>query len=108
MYSVWWGGHSYGPRYAADLAVPLALLAAAAFHQAPQRRAAPATRALVATLLAWSLFVQAAGAFCYPGGDWNATPADVDRAHARLWDWRDSQIPRTIRAGLYRPHLDRF
>ena len=108
MYSVWWGGHSYGPRYAADLAVPLALLAAASFHRAPQRRAAPATRALVAALLAWSLFVQAAGAFCYPGGDWNATPADVDRAHARLWDWRDSQIPRTIRAGLYRPHLDRF
>jgi hypothetical protein len=108
MYSVWWGGHGYGPRYAADLAVPLALVAAAAFRSVPRRRAAPATRAFVAGVLVWSLFVQAAGAFCYPGGDWNGTPADVDRAHERLWDWRDSQIPRTIRAGFYRPHFERF
>ncbi|HET9369166.1 MAG TPA: hypothetical protein VFO19_02935 [Vicinamibacterales bacterium] len=107
LYSVWWAGHSFGPRYAADLAIPLALVAAAAFGQMPRRRSS-LRRAGLAAIVAWSLFVQSVGAFCYPGGDWNGTPADVDRAHARLWDWRDSQIPRTIRAGIYRPHFERF
>jgi hypothetical protein len=106
MYSVWWGGHSYGPRYAADLALPLALLSVAALTsvQAISRTA----RASAIAVLSWSLFVQAVGAFSYPGGEWNGTPADVDRAHARLWDWRDSQIPRTVQAGIYRPFVNRL
>ena len=107
LYSVWWAGHCFGPRYAADLAIPLALVAAAAFGRKP-RRSSSFRRTGVGAIVAWSLFVQSVGAFCYPGGDWNGTPADVDRAHARLWDWRDSQIPRTIRAGIYRPHFERF
>jgi hypothetical protein len=100
QYAVWWGGHSYGPRYAADLAVPLALIVAAGLDS-PSRARGGVSRILVLVALTWSIGVQAIGAFCYPAGHWNSTPADVDRAHARLWDWRDSQIIRTARGGLY-------
>lgn len=101
-YAVWWGGHSYGPRYAADLVVPLTLLACPVVARLADGSARVGTRAAVGVLLAWSIGVQAIGAFGYPGGNWNGSPADVDRAHARLWDWRDSQIPRTFRALPYR------
>jgi hypothetical protein len=46
--------------------------------------------------LAWSVGVAALGAFVYPAEAWNSSPADVDREHARLWDWRDTQIRRAI------------
>jgi hypothetical protein len=101
-YSVWWGGHSYGPRYAADLVVPLALIAAPAIGATRALASGPALRVIVALMLAWSVAVQAIGAFGYPGGNWNGTPADVDRAHHRLWDWRDTQILRTLGAVPYR------
>jgi hypothetical protein len=52
-------------------------------------------------IVAWSVAVHAVGVLCYPGGDWNGSPFDVDRAHERLWDWRDSQIARTVRSGIY-------
>jgi hypothetical protein len=93
-YTVWWGGHSFGPRYAADLALPLAALAGWAFP-AMAWRTTGIRRTAVTVVLAWSIGVQALGAFAYPAGDWNGTPADVDRAHDRLWDWHDSQIHRT-------------
>jgi hypothetical protein len=102
-YAVWWGGHSYGPRYAADLVVPLALMAGPALTAPTVRMASRLGRWMVLMLLAWSLGVQAIGAFGYPGGNWNGAPRDVDRAHDRLWDWRDSQIARTLGAVPYRP-----
>lgn len=98
-YSVWWGGHSYGPRLAADLAIPMALLAACALSQWPTF--ATRARAGILAALIWSVGVQGVGAIFYPAGGWNALPVDVDRAHGRLWDWRDSQIPRTLRGGPY-------
>ncbi len=100
--SVWWGGHSYGPRYAADVAVPLAVMAAAGLARCWNSASARAAKTTIVLALAWSIAVQAIGAFCYPGGDWNGSPADVDRAHGRLWDWRDTEIGRTLEAGVYR------
>lgn len=98
QYAVWWGGHSYGPRYAADIAIPAGVLLGCAWSTPPWRRGASVLRA---AFVCWSVAVQAIGAFCYPGGAWNSIPADVDRAHDRLWDWRDSQIVRTVTAGMY-------
>jgi hypothetical protein len=97
QYTVWWGGHSYGPRYLSDIAIPLGVLLGHGLL--PLQRGWASVRTALA---GWSLAVQLVGVVCYPGGAWNSVPADVDRAHARLWDWRDSQIVRTARAGPYR------
>ena len=93
-YSVWWGGHTYGPRYMLDvlpLLVPLAVAASTAFTQ---RMAS-----LAMLLLVCSIAIAGLGAISYPHGRWNSEPVDVDRAHDRLWDWRDNQIVRTWQAG---------
>jgi MFS family permease len=93
LYSVWWGGHTYGPRYALDLLIPLAPAAALGVHWLTERRW-PAPIALV--LLGWSVLVAGAGAFVYPNDRWNTSPANVDLHHERLWDWRGSQIARVF------------
>jgi hypothetical protein len=94
-YAVWWGGHTYGPRYLLDilpLAVPLAVAAMVPTY-------GRSTRVLATAMLAWSIVVSATGAFCYPYDEWNVDPNDVDRNHARLWSVADNQIARCWRRG---------
>jgi hypothetical protein len=96
MYGVWWGGHTYGPRYLLDtlpLLVPLATLALVA----PRSRV---WHAAACVALAWSIAVAATGAFVYPHEAWNSDPDDVDTHHERLWAVWDGQIERCWRAGL--------
>lgn len=96
-YAVWWGGHTYGPRYLVDvlpLAVPLAAVA-----MAPPRFGRLA-RTLSAAALVWSMIVAATGAFCYPNERWNSDPVDVDRNHERLWAVSDNQIRRCWTRGM--------
>lgn len=95
-YIVWWGGHTYGPRYAIDILPLLVPLAAAGL---PWWVANRWRRSFVAAALAWSVGVAATGAFVYPHEGWNSDPSDVDRNHERLWEWRDSQIIRCWKAG---------
>ena len=40
----------------------------------------------------------------YPS-TWYATPIDVDRAHERLWDWRDNELTRIVNEGARAPPL---
>ncbi len=95
-YAVWWGGHTYGPRYLVDI-LPVAVpLAAAAMVPSRHGRGAKLT---AAALLAWSIAVAATGAFCYPYDEWNVDPSDVDRNHARLWSVTDNQIARCWQRG---------
>ena len=94
-YVVWWGGHTYGPRYMLDvlpLLLPLGIAAAAAMRGRIQPT-------LAAAAFAWSVTVAAIGAFNHPEGRWNNDPYDVDRFHDRLWAWDDLQITRAWRAG---------
>lgn len=95
-YSMWWGGHTYGPRYLVDALIPLAPAAAAGLSWIMARRW---RQTAAAAALAWSVLVAATGAFCYPHDRWNTHPADVDRNHVRLWDWEDSQIARCWQRG---------
>lgn len=96
-YAVWWGGHTYGPRYMLDL-LPLTVpLAAAAMARLPWP---PLATGAAVVALAWSLLVAGTGAFCYPNDQWNSSPTDVDRDHVRLWDWSDNQIQRCWTAGV--------
>jgi hypothetical protein len=104
-YSVWWGGHTYGPRYALDLLVPLAPALALGLGRAVRTRR---RAAVVAVLLVWSMAVAGAGAFIYPNDAWNSLPNDIDTHHDRLWTVRDSQIPRTLHSGLSPQDFDLF
>ena len=96
LYSVWWGGHTYGPRYMLDV-LPLLIPAAAFGMDALHGRL---RIALGTAALAWSVAIAAIGAFNYPQDRWNSEPVDVDRNHERLWDWSDPQIRRAWDAGF--------
>jgi hypothetical protein len=94
-YAVWWGGHTYGPRYLIDLLAPLSPFVALGADRVLRHTI---TGALAFVLCVVSIGVSAAGAFIYPNERWNTSPAGVDLHHERLWDWRDSQIARAIDA----------
>ena len=96
-YAVWWGGHTYGPRYLIDV-LPLAVPLAAAAMSRPA--IAPSAKLLAAAALVWSMAVAATGAFCYPHDMWNTDPLDVDRHHRRLWEVSDTQIRRCWTRGV--------
>src|SRR5262249_6619232 len=98
-YAVWWGGHSFGPRYWTE-AVPLfAILLAFALDWC-RTHCRPMNLAFAVAII-WSLGVQMIGAFLYPSG-WNLAPVDVDTHHERLWDWSDSELTRCL---LHLPEL---
>ena len=63
-YSVWWGGHTYGPRYMLDvlpLLVPLAVVASTTFT-------GWLASSVAALLLVCSVAITGLGAVCYPHG----------------------------------------
>ena len=96
---VWWGGHTYGPRLLTNLAPCLILLLIPAMDLVARRAV---LRVLFGLTLGVSIFLQAVGAFCYPNSRWDETPVAVADRPARLWDWRDSPITRSLAAG---PHI---
>ena len=95
LYAVWWGGHTYGPRYMLDVLPCLVPLAAAVGTQTVPLF----SRLALAIVLGWSVAVAGLGAFVFPNERWNLSPEDVDRHHERLWDWSDLQIHRAWHAG---------
>ena len=95
FYQVWWGGHTFGPRYMLDILPLLVPPAAAGFPVIAGRRP---VAALASMCLVWSIGAAALGAFVYPLEFWNLDP-NIDVAHWRLWDWRDSQLARAAHAG---------
>ena len=99
MFSVWWGGHSFGPRLVADVLPALVLGFVPVWPAVWRSRLG---RALLLAAFVASVGVEAVGAFHYPSSrnaDWNVSPRNVDQAHDRLWDWRDPQLLRLLRNG---------
>src|SRR5678816_2724328 len=88
-YTVWWGGHTYGPRYLLDFIVFLTPAAAVALDRVITSRVA---RGVCVLLLAWSIVAAGTGAFF--SDNWNTFPNEIDKNHGRLWDWRDPQVVR--------------
>jgi hypothetical protein len=93
---VWWGGHCYGPRLLTDVVPCLVLLLLPALQW---MSAKPLLRACFGVALAASAFLQMVGAFCYPGSRWDETPVAIGDRPARLWDWKDSPVTRSLAAG---------
>jgi hypothetical protein len=93
---IWWGGHCYGPRLLTEVTTCLALLLIPALEFAEHR---PAWRITLAAACILSVGIQWVGAFCYPGSHWDEEPVAVGRDPARLWDWSDNPILRSLKAG---------
>ena len=107
FYRIWWGGHSYGPRFMTDL-IPIFgylisyFLASSKIGVLWKFKKFLNVKLLVfITLLSFSTFTQFVGAFgTNPGLMWNPIPLDVGIAHQRLWALQDNQIERNFRALL--------
>jgi hypothetical protein len=99
-YAVWWGGGSFGPRYWTETFPLFAVLLACGLDWSRTRLRV--LLALFAFSIAFSMGVQAIGAFCYPS-TWNFYPTDIDLDHARLWDWRDTEVSRCLVESLGGP-----
>jgi hypothetical protein len=93
----WWGGHSYGPRFLIDVLPAVALCAVPTVERL---RPLPLGRAALGALVAWSVGVQAIGAYC-DVDYWNHVPVSVNSRDQRVWDWSDLQIVRALRGGWH-------
>lgn len=93
---LWYGGYSYGPRLLADVVPCLVVLLIPAMRLVEVSRG---WKLAFGAAFAFSIWVQAVGAFCFPNGHWDALPQSVDQHQERLWDWRDNQIWRSAKAG---------
>lgn len=93
-WTMWWGGHSYGPRLLIET-IPWFVLLGILGLRAAQDRALSATSwfnwrspyALgAAALLTLSVVINARGALDWGTLEWNGLP-DIDQNTGRLWDW---------------------
>ena len=92
---LWWGGSGFGPRYFCELQTAFALVLAWLWPRIARR---PFLRTGFAVCIAFSFAVQVIGAFYTPCG-WHEEPVPIDLDESRLWDWRDPQLLRCLRAG---------
>jgi len=99
-WGMWHGGYCYGPRLLSEIQPFLLLSAIPAWDFVKLHQQRRRLKTLFYTLLAWSIFTQAVGAYEYRYSKWNDFPSDVDRHHDRLWDWRDNPINRSILQGI--------
>ena len=97
---IWWGGYCWGPRLLTELVPPLIVLMAIGCRGDGRSRVSGWPRRSFAVLALYSVLIQAIGVFFYPNGHWDGTPAGVDAAHGRLWNWRDNPVARTVRGGV--------
>jgi hypothetical protein len=91
---MWWGGSCFGPRLLSETQAPILLLLGLAFpaEGAARRRGAIA----LAAVLAFSVAVQAVGAYSWPAIFWNGGPVNVDQQPSRLWDVADNPVFRGL------------
>jgi hypothetical protein len=103
----WWGGHSYGPRLFSDILpylvyflIPvIGALWPSGRMGMVRGRSASLVVAVFGLTLAASVLIHGRGARSYHGHDWSESPVDVDKAPARVWDWRDPPFLRRAPPG---------
>jgi hypothetical protein len=86
-YVAWWGGRTYGPRYATD-ALPFLLLPAAAGLE--RWLGARTFRGLFTAAVVAGAAIQALGAFRYPCR--GPTGGGVRPDEERIWDWGGTDV----------------
>ena len=93
---IWWGGHSFGPRFTTDLLPFLVFFTSFTFAHfgKPGNRARMTAISGAVVLAIASLLIHAQGAIRPEPLAWNAVPDNIDNDPARAWDWRDPQFMR--------------
>ena len=97
VYPVWWGGFSYGPRFAVELLPWLVLLATLALDALARSQISNAiTRRWQMSAICLSLvavWIHGRGAYSDDTYLWNLRPIHVDvDATAAVWNWRYPQF----------------
>ena len=97
--SMWWAGHSFGPRFTTDI-IPFLVYFTAFNFRLPAsfrpRTQATLSASIVVLALA-SMLIHAQGALRGATMTWNYIPNEIDRNPSRVWDWTDPQFTRTYR-----------
>lgn len=94
--SMWWAGHSYGPRLMTDI-VPFLVYFTAFNFLWPHNAHAFARKGVVAAIAALglaSVIIHAQGALYFDTWRWNYVPNNIDEFPSRSWDWSDPQFAR--------------
>ena len=106
-FSDWHGGGCFGPRYLTAIMPFTAVLIGLCLGRFSGPGKINAKTALVllviALLVAYSVLIQAIGAFCYPNGGYRWDQDNVPRGDEKYWDWHDTQIMRSFHAGIWNP-----
>ena len=89
-FKIWYGGHSFGPRYFTEVQAPILILLGASLETSGKRLGVLAL--CLALIIPYSFFVQIMGTFNDATITWNAFPTNVDQDRSRLWDWTDNPI----------------
>ena len=101
--SMWWAGHSFGPRFMTDIVPFLGYFVA--FNFRPPEWVSPIARsalfAFIGVFALISVVINAQGALRSAVWSWNVIPQNIDDQPSRAWDWRDPQFAR--RKGDYAP-----
>ncbi len=98
----WWGGWCFGPRYLTDFLPFLAFFLVPVW---PRIQASSLLRAAFVLTTAVALWIQVVGVYYYPSGGWDGRPVNVEVDPRRVWDWSDTQIMRSWKAGHAPPLL---
>lgn len=97
--SMWWAGHSFGPRFTTDI-LPIVVYFTAFNFRLPEslpRRLQYPVSSLIVVLAAVSALIHAQGAIRYGTWQWNYMPDSIDDHPSRAWDWTDAQFVRKFR-----------
>lgn len=91
----WWAGHSYGPRFFADM-VPFLVyfLIPVVGFLACAAKPKWTLMAIFLALAVVSFWINFRGATSFTVYQWDTIPANVDTNPSRIWDWHDLQFLR--------------
>jgi hypothetical protein len=99
--TMWWAGHSFGPRFTTDIIPFLVYFTAYNFHL-PANTNDKIRKTVLLTLLGLavlSAIIHSQGAWSHKPYQWNVDPVNIDADPDRAWDWGDPQILRALPLG---------
>jgi hypothetical protein len=96
MWPIWWGGYCWGPRLLTETLAPLMILIAVGLPALGYR----GLKWAFAVTAMYCCLIQALGVYCYPKGQWDHLPVSVNDDPARLWNWADNPVIRTVHGGV--------